>query len=197
MRKIRTAHWWQISLTLFIGVMITLGTFWLLQVMRQGGNGAAADPTSNEPDYYIHNFSFVKMDLTGKPSYLVSGVKLTHRPLDDSSEIDKPAMRSLSEGQQPLNIVAQRGRIDQNNTRVQLNDSVVIDRAANATRQSLNLKTEALTVYPDTENMETALPVEMLVGTTHITGVGMKGNNATGQVDIASRLHITYPVKPR
>lgn len=197
MRKIRTAHLWRLSLTLMVALFFALGSFWLLQVMRRGDYGVPPDPHLNEPDYYIHDFSFVKMDLTGKPSYLVSGVKLTHRPIDDSSEIEKPVMRNLTPGQQPLTIVAQRGHVDQNNSRVQLNEQVVIDRAASPTVQSLNLKTEALTVYPDTERMETAAPVEMYVGTTHITGVGMKADNATGQVDVAHRLHITYPPAAR
>jgi lipopolysaccharide export system protein LptC len=36
------------------------------------------------------------MNKEGKPAYIISGDKLTHRPVDDSSVIDKPFVHGLA-----------------------------------------------------------------------------------------------------
>ena len=196
-RRFRTAHLAQLGLTLLVLVMFAFGSFWLAQVMERDGADQKAAKANNEPDYYIHNFSTVRMTLDGKPSYIVSGIKLTHYPADDSSDIDKPFVRDLAEGKAPTDIHAERAHIDQDNTRVQLNEHVTITRPPGPGSDALDLKTEALTVYPDSDRMETALPVTVKLGTAVLTGTGMKANNATGQVEVLSRAHIVYPPKPR
>jgi len=37
----------------------------------------------------------------------------------------------------------------------------------------------------------------MLLGTSHVTGVGMTANNATSVVDVQHALRIVYPPAPR
>lgn len=196
MRK-QAAYRWRIGATIMAGVVFALGSFWLVQLMNRNGPDAKSDPRLNEPDYFVDNFSFVRMTPTGQPAYIVSGAKLTHRPLDDSSDIERPFVRKLSPTLPPMNVHAERGRIDQDNSRVQLNDKVLIDRAAGPGVQSMSLKTEALTVFPDADRMETALPVELLLGATRVTGVGMSANNATSQIHITQQLHMTIPPAPR
>ncbi|WP_242404688.1 LPS export ABC transporter periplasmic protein LptC [Janthinobacterium agaricidamnosum] len=166
----------------------------MLQVINGNGLNFQAGKPSNEPDYVVTNFSLVRMTPAGQPSYIVSGTRLTHYPLDDASEIDKPFVRKLSDSQQPpLDTHAERARIDQGNSRVQLFENVLIQRDASPTAKNLTLKTQQLTVFPDTDKMETALPVDMVLGTSHLTGVGMKADNAASQVEILHQLKIDYP----
>ncbi len=195
MRKQRTAHRTRLLLTILVGVLLAFGTFWLGLVMERGGDGKQADQR-NEPDYIVDNFSFVRMNQIGQPSYLISGTRLTHRPLDDSSEVDKPFMRSLKPGEPPMDMHADRGRIDQGNSRVQLSGNVLIDRAAAPTVKRMAMRTEALTVLPDEDRMLSDRPVAMRVGDSLMTGIGMAANNATRQIDIAQRVRITYPPAP-
>lgn len=197
MRKQRTAHRWRILAQILFLSLLGFGSFWLLQVINREVGGGSAEPRRNEPDYFVHNFSVVRMDKSGKPSYIVSGTKLSHVPADDSSDIEQPVMRQFSPGKPPTEIRADRARIDQGNSRVQLNGNVSVDRAAGATVQNLNLKTEALTVFPDADRMETDLPVEVLLGRSRLTGTGMAANNATRHIDVAHRVRITYPPVPR
>ncbi|HEV7817399.1 MAG TPA: LPS export ABC transporter periplasmic protein LptC [Janthinobacterium sp.] len=193
MRKPRTAHLWRLMFTILALTFLALGSFWLMQVMNQGRNGAPSDPRRNEPDYFVNNFSFVRMAKTGQPAYIVSGILLTHRPIDDSADIDKPFMRQLTPGQPPLDMHATHAHISDNNSRVQLNGNVIIDRVAGGTVQNMRLTTEALTVFPDSEEMQTDLPVVMTLGKSVMTGVGMKANNGTGRIEVMHNVHITYP----
>ncbi|MDN2711035.1 LPS export ABC transporter periplasmic protein LptC [Janthinobacterium sp. SUN118] len=197
MRKPGGAHRWRMIFTVLGAVAFALGSFWLLEVMNKNGQDMTASKHLDEPDYFVTNFSLVRMDLTGKPSYIVSGTKLTHYPADDSSDIDQPFVRKLTPDMPPMNMNAELAHIDQGNSRLQLHRKVVIDRVASPKAQNLTLKTEALTVFPDEERMETDVPVDMLMGTNQVTGVGMKANNATGVVEVQQSLRIVLPPRPR
>lgn len=192
MRK-RTAHRWQLTLIMMVGVFVAVGSFWLVQVVNQAGEEAEADKFRDEPDYIIDRFSTVRMNKEGQPAYIISGDKLTHRPIDDTSVIDKPAVHSLAGDQPPMNIHAQTAYVDQGNTRVKLSGNVDVVRPATKQAQELRLKTSTLTVYPDEERMETDAAVEMKAGHATGTGTGMKANNATRQIDLGGRGTITMP----
>ena len=197
MRKPGGAHRWRMIFTVLGAIVFALGSFWLLEVMNKNSQDINASKHLDEPDYLVTNFSLVRMDLTGKPSYIVSGTKLTHYPADDSSDIDQPFVRKLTPDMPPMNMNAELAHIDQGNTRLQLHRKVVIDRVASPKAQNMTLKTEALTVFPDEERMVTDVPVDLLMGASRITGVGMAANNATGGVEVQQALRIVYPPKPR
>ncbi|HEX5344653.1 MAG TPA: LPS export ABC transporter periplasmic protein LptC [Duganella sp.] len=192
MRK-RTAHRWQLTLIMMVGVFVAVGSFWLVQVVNQAGQEAEADKFRDEPDYIIDRFSTVRMNKEGKPAYIISGDKLTHRPVDDSSVIDKPFVHGLATDQPPMTIHAQTAYVDQNNTRVKLSGNVDVVRPATKQAQELRLKTSTLTVYPDEERMETDAAVEIKAGSATGTGTGMKANNATRQIELGGRGTITMP----
>lgn len=194
MRK-RTAHRWQLMLTIGIGLFVAAGSFWLVQLVNQSGQEQQIDQFRNEPDYIIDRFSMVRMTKEGKPAYIISGDKLTHRPVDDSSEIDKPFINSLSGRQPPMTIHADTARVDQGNTRVKLNGNVDVVRPASEKAEAMRLQSSTLTVFPDEERMETDAPVQMKLGNSTSTGTGMKTNNATRQMQLGGRGTITLPPK--
>ena len=193
MRNQRTAHRYRLSVGLVLGLFGAFGSFWLVEMMNRSGDEMQAGIKVNEPDYIVENFSFVRMTKTGQPSYIISGDKLTHRPLDDSSDIVKPVVRSLSGEREPMDIHAERARVDQDNTRVTLMENVRIDRAASATSQEMHLATQALTIFPEEDRMETNQPVRLQLGNATATGTAMRANNATRQLQLAGRGTIVYP----
>ena len=197
MNNQRSALRWRLTLTLVAGTFVALGTFWLVQVTNRSGAQMQVDARSNEPDYIVERFSFVRMSQTGQPSYLISGARLTHRPLDDASEVELPFVRSLSPGQPSMTMRAERAHIDQGNSRVQLRGQVRVERPAGPAVQKMTLATPALTIFPDLDRMETDQPVEMTLGASLLTGTGMVANNAARQIEIAHRLRLTYPPAPR
>jgi len=193
MRK-RTAHRWQLTLIMVVGVFVAAGSFWLVQLVNQAGDEAQADMFRNEPDYIIDRFSMVRMNEKGQPSYIISGDKLTHHPVDDSSDIAKPVVHALASPERPpMHINSDTAHVDQGNTRVRLDGNVDVLRPATAKTQAMRMKTSTLTVFPDEERMETVAPVDLQLGGTNSTGTGMRFNNATRQVQLGGRGTITMP----
>ena len=195
MRNQRIAHRFRLSIGMIIVLLLALGSFYLLELMNRAGEEMKADMRLNEPDYIIENFSFVRMSKEGKPSYIIAGEKLTHRPIDDSSEIDKPVVRSLSGDKPPMEILAKTARVDDANSRVTLNGDVRIDRAASGEAKALHLATQKLVLFPDEDRMETDQPVRLKLGDSVATANSMRANNATRQIHLAGNGTLVLPAK--
>jgi lipopolysaccharide export system protein LptC len=188
----RTAHRWRLLAMMLVAVFITFGSFWLVQVMR-----SADDPhnvnVGNDPDYIVDNFSFVRMTETGRPSYVISGVRLTHRPANNTSVIDKPVVQGMSVEHPRMTITANTANVNQDQNQIDLAGNVDISRPGNATTQPLRIRTEALTVLPDEDIAKTDKPIEMKLGASVVTGIGMVANNATQQLQVGGRGRIISP----
>jgi lipopolysaccharide export system protein LptC len=193
--KQRTAHRWRLLLTILVGIFLACGSFWLLQLMLRSDQDLAAEANKNEPDYIVEKFSFVRMTPEGKPRYLFYGAKLTHRPFDDVSDVEQPIMQNLTPGLPPMTINAKRARIRHAQSQVDLLGNVDIYRPPSPMARGMRLKTEALTIFPDEDRMQSDQNVQMVVGATTIIGTGMRANNATRQLEIAGRGRIIVPPK--
>jgi lipopolysaccharide export system protein LptC len=193
MRNQRTAHRFRLSLGMIVVLLAALGSFYLLELLNRAGEQMQAEKRMNEPDYIIENFSFVRLSKQGKPNYIIAGDKLTHRPVDDSSEIDKPRVHGVAPDRPPMEIVAKTARVDDFNSRVTLNGAVTIDRSAAPNIQPLHLATEKLVVFPDEDRMETDQPVQLKLGETTATANSMRANNATLQLHLAGNGTLQLP----
>lgn len=188
----RTAHRWRLVMVMTAWVLLALGSFWLVQLVERD-DGVQADGLKNEPDYIVDKFSFVRMTPQGRPSYIISGDKLTHRPVDDVSFIDQPVVRSLTTEHPPLTVTALTARVDNARNQIDLIGKVDLERPATPQAQYMSVKTEAMTVLPDDDVLKTDAMVRMVLGSSTIRGTGMLANNATMQVHMASKGQIVYP----
>ena len=188
----RTAHRWRLLLLMLFAVFCAFGSFWLVQVMQGDDNGPGAG-AGNEPDYIIDNFSWVRMSESGKPRYVVSGDRLTHRPADNTALVEKPIVQSLTADHPPMTMTAEHALVSQNQNQIDLTGNVDIQRPAGTDSQPLRIRTQALTVLPDEDIVKTDKPIDMKLGASSVNGVGMLANNATQQVHLGGRGQIIYP----
>ena len=192
----RTAHRWRLLALMLTAVFCAFGSFWLVQVM-QGDDRGPGGGASDAPDYIVENVSWVRMSETGQPRYVISGERLTHRPADNTSLVDKPVVQSLSAEHPPMTMTAERALVNQNQNQIDLTGSVDIQRPGNARTQPLRIRTDALTVLTDEEIAKTRLPVHMTLGGATSDAVGMVANNATQQIELGGRGRLTYPPRQK
>jgi lipopolysaccharide export system protein LptC len=188
----RTAHRWSLISLMLGGTFLALGSFWLVQVM-QDPEAPGANPKSSEPDYIVENFSYVRMGPTGQPRYLVSGARLAHRPDVDVSDIDKPVMVSMTTDRPHMTVTAATARVLHAQNQIDMAGNVDARRPGSATTQALRIRSEALTALPDDEIIKTDQAVNISLGASTLTGVGMLANNATQTLHVASRGQIISP----
>jgi lipopolysaccharide export system protein LptC len=188
----RTAHRWRMLFVMLGGVFCAFGSFWLVQMMEQDDAGRNVN-FGNDPDYIVENFSFVRMSETGQPRYVISGERLTHRPVDNTSDIDKPVVQALSTEHPHMTTTARHAHVSQNQNQIDLTGDVDIRRPASARSQPLHITTESLTLLPDEEIARTAKPIRMKMGSATVDAVGMVANNATQQIQLGGRGRAVYP----
>lgn len=192
----RTAHRWRLGAGITIGLAFALGSFYWLQMMNVADMNMHADGQRGEPDYIIEKFSFVRMNAQGKPRYIISGDKLTHRPVDDTSEVDRPYVQNLSDDQKPpMTMRAKDAHLDNTAGTVLLRGDVHIEREQSAAGPRLTVDTQSLLIDTDDEQMQTDQPVHLTHGAMIVDGRGMVANNTTGKATIAHDVRITYPPK--
>jgi lipopolysaccharide export system protein LptC len=193
----KTAYRWRLSAVLMAGVGFAIGSFWLLTVMQGNEADMHAAAMRNEPDYIVEKFSFVRMSETGAPHYIFSGAKLTHRPVDDTSDVESPQLRAMNPGQPVMTISAKQGRIAHADNTVHLQGNVTVDQPAAPGVRNMTLTTNAMTILPDEDRMETDQAVDLLLGTSTFQGVGMHANNATQKIQIAAKNKMTFAPRTR
>jgi lipopolysaccharide export system protein LptC len=187
----------RLFVTLAIAIGLALGSFWLLEVIRRGGENFVPTPQRTEPDFYVEKFSYVKLSVDGQARYHISGDRLTHNPVDDSYDVTHPIVNSLKVNQPPLTVRAERAQINSDNSKIHLYDDVHLDRPGTTTSHPMHVKSEYLLVLPDDDVIQTDQPVEITFGQSKLTGAGMVANNATREFRLSSNVHGTYQAPKR
>ena len=192
----RPQNRFQIAVVLALGAAITLGSFWVLEVMRKGIIDDTPMSPRSEPDFYVETFNFIRISQTGEANYSISGKRLTHNPLDDSYEVELPIVNSVSPTRPPMVTRAKRALIEGDHSKVHMYDDVQVDRPATPTTQNFRLESEYLLILPDDDVMTSDKPVDMTLGISKLKGVGMYANNATRELRLSSNVHATYQPPP-
>lgn len=197
-KSAKSANRLRLAVLTALALAVALGSFWLLRVMQRQGEEHARREKPNDPDYFVEKFSFVRMSKSGQARYTISGDRLVHLPVDDVSEIQKPVVQHLTPGAPPMTVRAERAKIEHASEKVWLSGNVTITRPASAERQSLHVATEALLVVPENDTMSSDLAVEIRLGASVLTGVGMSANNSAREFQVHSKVRgVLPPAAPR
>lgn len=192
MSSLKQANTVRIVVLVAISAALALGSLWVVEVMERQNNDMFPAKKRTEPDFYVDNFNFVRMGATGEAHYNLTGVKMTHNPLDDSYFIQNPVMHSYGRDRPPMISRSDTATVENDSTEVHMHDNVVIDRPASATAQHFQLKTSYLLLLPDEDIMKTPKPVELMLGASTLNGIGMFANNATGEFRLSSNVKGMY-----
>ncbi|AMO93407.1 lipopolysaccharide-assembly, LptC-related family protein [Collimonas fungivorans] len=197
MKNLRSTYRFRFLLLLILFILLALGSFWLMQVMHKNTEDLLPKVTRTAPDYFVEHFNYVQMSPTGQPRYNIAGDLLTHNPGDDSFDVQKPLIHSLDKEKPPMNLRADRGKIEDNNSKVHLYGNVNADRPKTPQADNFHLKSEYLLLLPDDDVMQSDKPVEMILGQSTLHGTGMDFNNSTRVLKMFSKVHGVFPPKPR
>jgi len=176
---------------------LALASFWVIQVMQRNIDDSLAARPRSKPDYYVEQFNYVKMSITGEPRYDITGTKMVHFPADDSFEVTLPVITSLTAEKAPMTLRSQRATIEDDNSKIHMFGDVKGDRSATAKSEDMHLRTEYLLLLPDDDIAKTDKPVELTMGTSIMTGTGMIANNATQEFQLLHNVRGTYQPRPR
>ncbi|MGN6390357.1 MAG: LPS export ABC transporter periplasmic protein LptC [Burkholderiaceae bacterium] len=188
---------WRLIAAVFFAALTALASFWGLEVMRQGSGTTQTRTPPTTPDYYVDEFNFVRMSPAGQPRYTITGDKLVHFPIDNSSEVVHPVVKNFESNLPPMTVIADRARIEDDNSKVHLNGNVNADRPAAPGLQHFHLESDYLQLLPDDDILRTDRPVTIHLGDSVLHGTGMVANNATREFRLAGNVRGRYVAPPQ
>ncbi|MDR3300541.1 MAG: LPS export ABC transporter periplasmic protein LptC [Candidatus Accumulibacter sp.] len=181
-------HWGGALFPLSLLLVLTLLTCWLryaTELDEPNRDGRHR----HDPDYTLGDIVLRKLDQDGQLKYTLRAAEVRHYPDDDTTDLESPRlMHHKSEnGKPPVTVSADRGRLSNDNERVDLYDNARIYQPPFGKNEELVVTMNQLTAFPDSETAFTKSPVLITRGKSWVKGVGMQVNNRTRTYVIESR----------
>lgn len=175
-------------LLLAFGVLLAAISFWALEISRRGDDDKPAQAARTEPDYFVEDFSYMRLAPNGKAQYLITGSKLVHYPADDSSVIEQPSVRSFSAQSSPMTLRAKRAKITKQQRELHLYDDVRLERPQTRGKEPVVVESDYMLALPDEDIVKTDRQVVIRVGQSILAGTGMVADNAKHQMTLQSKV---------
>ncbi|MBU4611339.1 LPS export ABC transporter periplasmic protein LptC [Achromobacter sp. GG226] len=180
----------------FLLLALVGSTWWASDYARRS---VPVDPPrrlTHEMDTFIDNFVMMRTDETGMPAARLEGPRAEHFPDDDSYEVYLPRAVSQRPDRSVTIATAERGRMDQDGDRIVMTGDVNFRRPPHQEEPGLSIQSEAITLHPNEDVAFTDLPATVIRGDgSRITGTGMRYDNASRQLAVASDARVT--IAPR
>lgn len=175
------------------GVVLAASSFWLIEISNRSSGNTSVQSPRTDPDYFVDNFSYAKLNALGRVEYVIEGQKMTHYPVDDRSEIDKPVVRHFSPNRPATTLRAERATVNGDRTEVRMIEQVVLKRAQVRGDAALTVTSEYMLLLPEKDIVTSDRKVDIEAGGMHLSGTGMVANNATRELTLENRVSGIYP----
>jgi lipopolysaccharide export system protein LptC len=166
--------------------LLALATWWLADQVRRNSEPAAPS-SATRPDFVVEGVRMSRLGETGQVQSLISAVKLTHIPENDTAKLDHPQVIYTKDASPPVTMTADAGISHNANETVDLTGNVRVVRAADAKGPVMHLETEQLRVRPDDDTASSDVFVHIDRSDSIIEGVGMDFSNAFRRLEIRQR----------
>jgi lipopolysaccharide export system protein LptC len=181
----------RITVLLTLLILLALGSFWVLQLMRNESDASMTGAPSSKPDYFVVIFEYVKMALDGTARYSITGTRMQHYPIDDSFQVTLPVVRSLDRAKPPMLLRSDRARIEDDNSKIHMHGHAFAERDPVGPSEKLTVNSDYLLLLPDDDMVTTDQPVRIRLGDSILNGVGMIANNAEITLELQRRVRGT------
>jgi lipopolysaccharide export system protein LptC len=171
-------------------ILVGLGllSYFLAQQAERLARPNAPREISHEPDYFVERLRLLKANASGDPAVRVEAVRMRHFPDDLTIEFDQPHIVTLADDRPAIRVDAARGRSPESADRTDLSGNVRIVRDADGAHPPLVVLTEAATVLLEEKVVVTDQPVDIRMGPNTLTGIGMRLDSETRQLQLDSQV---------
>ena len=173
-----------IVFSLLIMITLVIGTWWAADYSQRA---VAIDPPArktHEADSWSKNFVLLRTNTQGVVINRLEGDLLEHFPDDDSYDVEKPRAFGLR-ADAPLTLATSRkASLYDNGDRIVMRGDAVLVRLADASHAPLNFLSDEIVMLIDKDISYTDLPAIAISGRSRMSGIGMRYNNGTQQLDV-------------
>ncbi|MFM9878993.1 MAG: LPS export ABC transporter periplasmic protein LptC [Burkholderiaceae bacterium] len=195
MMDLLRAAWDRVSIYLPVLLMavMALGSYLVLTRDPAALVSASKKSVAHEVDYFMRLFSIKVFDVSGRLKNEVSGAYARHFQDDESTEIDKVSIRSVSPQGRPMQAVADRALTNSDATEIELFNNVVVIRLASPlsdkhSGQQLEFRGNYLRVLNEGKQLSSNMPVLLVRGYDQFTADAMDYDEETRVINLLGRV---------
>lgn len=179
-----------------LALMLSLAllTFWLDHQVRVD-DGSHPSMRRHDPDYLVDNFTTTTYARDGQVETVLSAVKMTHYPDDDSTELTGPRVLQAKPTQPRYTARADRGRVSREGDEIFLYDNVLLVREADEARPEARMTTSFLHILRDRNLVRSDREVLFEEPGRWLKGRGMEYFNATRELLLHADVHGSFESK--
>ena len=179
-----------------LALMLSLAllTFWLDHQVRVD-DGSHPSMRRHDPDYLVDNFTTTTYARDGKVETVLSAVKMTHYPDDDSTELTGPRVLQAKPTQPRYTARADRGKVSREGDEIFLYDNVILVREADEARPEARMTTAFLHILRDRNLVRSDREVLFEEPGRWLKGRGMEYFNATRELLLHADVHGSFESK--
>jgi lipopolysaccharide export system protein LptC len=175
-------------LPLLMMVMLALGTWWLVKNSPQPLPPRTAKPATGEPDYTMRGFTLQRFLREGPLQMTLEGRQLHHYPDSDRIEIEELRLTLVAPDGRRTLATARKAVSNSKASEVQLQGGAQI-RGRTADGQEVEIDSEYLRYFAETERAWTDRAVRVRVGSSTLSAGGLNYDN------LAQRLELAPPIR--
>jgi lipopolysaccharide export system protein LptC len=155
--------------------VVTVTSYWYSREMRR--TTLRTPPSPGTPDFVVDRVVMTQFDESGQGRYRLFAERLSYFNENDDIELAGPRLVGLQPDEPQVQASALRARVTNAGERVLMQGDVLLQRAMDAGRPPLTIRTERMTAIPDLEQFSSDVPVRIEQGDTRLTGAAMEYDN--------------------
>lgn len=180
-----------LSLGLLAGLALAA---WLLTELALRPIWETSARGSGQLNAEVRGAQVIQTDALGAPKYRIEAPQLFLFE-DGRAEIRSPLMLALRGDAPAIRASAQQALVSANQNDIRLEGQARIERDAYGTESAIRIATDWVQFDIDAQTAETTAPVRVTQGNILLTGVGMKFNHRSEQIQVLSQSQMVLPPK--
>ena len=175
---------WKTALAL---LLLAAGSAWLLNRLA-GTEQAKTELKGHDPDYYMENFTTTTMEEDGTLKNKLSADYMAHYPDNDTTELHGPRLEVFRKDELPVNIVADKGWVTENNEVILLTGNVKFWQDDSNGQRKIEIITTDVRILPKQEYAETDKPVKLISRRTTVNATGVRAYFDESRVELLNNV---------
>lgn len=184
---------WLPLLLLGAGLLFSV---WLVRSTPAGPAPATVKTPTQEADYEVRGFNLKTYDLQGQLKSAMTGVSAAHSPLTLTTLVQQPRVLIYKQGR-VTSATANQALANEDGSEVQLLGQAVIHRdPSDDAPEAMNMRSEFLHFFANTDVVQTNLPVEIHKGPNSFKADSMHADNLNQLFGMQGRVKaVLHPKK--
>ena len=171
-------------------ILLALSTAWLEWMSRPPATETER-AVRVDPDFIGEDIRMTQFNADGSPRYELIAERVVNYPHSGITDFELPRLRYQTDDGE-LRVTAEHGESHDEGEILYLSGDVFVHRVATPGNPEFTLRSDTLTVWPDTQRAATDDPVVLTRNNSVAHGEGMRADNLYGTLELLgdARVHI-------